>query len=137
MEKLIKFAESLTAALWEANANEETAPQSDAFGDIANALVKVLAHIVGSKEEAERVYGFLMETNEPIRNCLIAGYDVTARGLSDSWKVTNADGETVGRVYLDAYHRYSPERAIDRVLPLQDSMAAAILTLVQDYRHNR
>lgn len=137
MEKLIALAESLDKLRMDANDIPETAPQGDAYGDIAEALKKVLVHIVGSKEEAERVYDFLSETNEPIRNALIMGYDVTSRGLSDSWKVTNSDGETVGRVYLDAYHRYSPERAIDRVLPLQDSMAAAILTLVQDYRHNR
>lgn len=136
MEKLIALAEALDAARRVANELEETAPQADAYGDIAEAIKKVLFHIVGSKEEAERVYDFLIETDEPIRDCLVAGYDVTARGISDSYKITNRDGETIGRVYLDL-SRYSPERAVDRVLPLQDSMAAAIFTLVQDYRLNR
>ena len=137
MEKLIALAESLTTALYEANAIEATAPQSDAFGSIAEALQKVLVHIVGSKEEADRVWSYMMETNEPVRNCLIMGYDVTARGMSDSWKVTNPEGVTIGRVYLDMREGYSPEPRVDRVLPSQKSMAAAIFTLVQDYRANR
>jgi hypothetical protein len=136
-EKLIELAESLNVARYDANAIPEVASQDDAYGDIAEALKKVLRRIVGTREEAERVYGFIVESDEPVRNCLVAGYDVTQRGWSDSWKVTNQDGETVGRVYLETYGRYSPEPSVNRVLPMQDSMAAAIFALVQNYRHNR
>jgi hypothetical protein len=136
MEKLIALAESLAVALWEANANDETAPQSDAFGSIADALVKVLAHIVGSPEEAQRVYDYMIETNESLRACLVAGYDFTPR-FSNSWTVTNRDGATIGRIYLNAAGAYSPEPRIDRVLPTRYSMGAALFELVQDYRLNR
>lgn len=137
-EKLIALAESLNVARYDANAIEETAPQSDAYGSISLALKQVLDHIVGSKLEAERVYGFLVETDEPIRRCLVAGYELTQRTNSNSWKVTDSEnGRTVGRIYLDSYARYSPERAIDRVLPIRPTLDDALFTLVQDYRHNR
>jgi hypothetical protein len=136
-EKLIALAESLNVARYDANAIPEVAPQDDAYGDIAEALKKVLRRIVGTRAEAERVYDLLIDSDEPVRNCLIMGYETVQRGMSDSWKVVNQDGETVGRVYLDAYHRYSPEPSVDRVLPLQQSMAAAIFALAQHDRHNR
>ena len=134
MDKLIELAETLNAARYDANAIETTAPQADAYGDVSEALKKVLSHIVGSREEAEKVYEYLIETDEPIRNCLIMGYETTQRGMSDSWKVVNKDGETVGRVYLDGYHRYSPEPDALHALPPQKTMAGAILALAQNYR---
>lgn len=137
MEKLIALAESLAVALYDANAIDATAPTSDAFGSISEALQKVLVHIVGSKDEAERVYGFMIETQEPLRNCLIAGYDVTQRSFSDSWKVTNPEGVTIGRVYLDYREGYSPEPNAMLALPSEKTMTAAVFALVQHYRANR
>jgi hypothetical protein len=136
MDKLIELAESLNVARYAANDIKATAPQSDAYGSIAEALVKVLVHIVGGEEEAQRVYEFLIETDEPIRRCLVAGYGVEARSIGNSWKVTDPDGETIGRIYLNGYGRYSPERAIDRVIAIQPTLDAAVFALVQDFRHS-
>jgi hypothetical protein len=134
MHLLITLAEKLDAARKLANEIEATAPTADVYGDVSSALTKTLAHIVGSREEAERVHSYIIETGESVRWCLVAGYDVTARPIGNSWKVTDPEGETIGRIYLNRGGSYSPERAINRILPSQYSLDAAVFEIVQDFR---
>jgi hypothetical protein len=60
-EELTALARQINAARIEANRIEETAPQDGVYGDLSDALGRILALITGSEAKAADAYDALLD----------------------------------------------------------------------------
>lgn len=58
---LIDIAESIDSARIIANANDLTAPQRGVYGDLSEALGKVLRLMTGDNDRADRIYQAILD----------------------------------------------------------------------------